>query len=89
MSYSRWSNSVWYSFYNVNGCFSLWFVGGEEVDHSYSECNQMKIENIMDIYKCTLKEAKEAMGYIKLFIKDYEDDLHNTVKSNKSKSVKK
>ena len=31
MSYSRWSTSCWYAFYNVNGKLSLWY----DMDHTF------------------------------------------------------
>ena len=37
MSYSRWSNSAWYSFYNVNGKLSLWYDLEHTIDLEYEE----------------------------------------------------
>ena len=37
MSYSRWSNSSWYSFYNVNGRLSLWLDMEHTIDWEYDD----------------------------------------------------
>jgi len=78
MSYSRWSNSSWYSFYNVNGKLSLWYDMDHIIDFEYDEVSTMleqedKIpEFLMSVYKCTIEEATEAIQYMKYFAEDYD-----------------
>lgn len=74
MSYSRWSNSNWYSFYNTNEKFSLWHVNGIQLDISYDDCKKMTSLKIMNDFNCKKLEASEAILYINNFISDYEDD---------------
>lgn len=72
MSYARWSNSCWYAFYNVNGKLSLWYDMEHTIDLEYEDCLTITAEEIVAVYKCTPKEAEEAMEYIKYFIEDYD-----------------
>lgn len=71
MSYSRWSNSCWYSFYHVGGMFSLW---GYEKDTNWTpeEAKALTEQKILEHYGCTPDEAKEAMEYVAEFNADYE-----------------
>lgn len=79
MSYSRWSNSCWYAFHNVNGKLSLWYDMEHTFDWDYDdliECMEyaeMKTV-LIERYKCTESEAEEALKYINYFIEDYEDE---------------
>lgn len=78
MSYSRWSNSSWYSFYNVNGNLSLWYDMDHIIDFTYDEVAYMleqedKIpEFLKSVYECTEEEAIEAIQYMKYFAEDYD-----------------
>ena len=79
MSYSRWSNSSWYSFYNVNGCLSLWYSMDKTIDWSYEDLKDIMSQDpekiplfFMEVYKCTREEADEAIEYIGFFIEDYD-----------------
>lgn len=73
MSYSRWSNSCWYSFYHVGGYFSLW--GYDECkDWTPNEAKELTEQSILDYYKCTPEEAKEAMQYVAEFNADYKEN---------------
>jgi hypothetical protein len=85
MSYSRWSHSDWYSFWNcysVEGVkekqsLSLW-TRGKILDWSYDDLTEMTISDIQRIYECDLETAEEGMMYIREFIEDvnysFEDD---------------
>lgn len=81
MAYSRWSNSNWYTFHNVNDKLSLWY----DMDHIYDweyddlkdlmKLDQSKIqEKLIEIYNCSVEDATEAIGYINNFILDCEED---------------
>ena len=79
MSYSRWSTSCWYAFYNVNSKLSLWYDMDHTFDWDYDdlvdcmENAEMKTV-LIDRYECTEFEAEEALKYINYFIEDYEDE---------------
>ena len=79
MSYSRWSTSCWYAFYNVNDKLSLWYDMDHTFDWDYDnlvdcmENDEMK-KVLIDRYGCTEFEAEEALKYINYFIEDYEDE---------------
>jgi len=81
MSYSRWNNSVWYSFYNTENKFSLWYDMDKLIDWHYHDLVDMITdeetccEQLVLLYGCTLAEAQEALHYIKDFILDRETDF--------------
>ena len=82
MSYSRWSDSHWYAFYNENGKLSLWYNMDHIIDWEYDELIEIMDQNpklipsyFMELYSCTLEEAEEAMVYIEQFIKDYDPSI--------------
>ena len=80
MSYSRWSNSAWYAFYNTSNTLSLWYCVGTTIDWNYHDLVDMVTdedtccEQFVLLYDCTLAEAQEALEYVKQFISDYEID---------------
>lgn len=86
MSYSRWSNSPWYSFYNVNGKLSLWYDLEHTIDWDYDELAEIMNAEIMKqdpekiplffkgVYTCSIDEANEAIGYIKKFMEEYDPE---------------
>ena len=72
MSYSRWSNSDWYSFANINGRLSLWLAGGgKTLDWTYEECQLLEVAVIMDIYGCSRDNAEEAMKYVGYYLSEF------------------
>ena len=83
MSYSRWSNSVWYSFYNVNGRLSLWYdmdhiidwTEGELLDDLMSLEQGEIVKTLMETYGCLESEAIEAIEYIEMFLEDYDPEI--------------
>lgn len=74
MSYSRWSNSCWYSFYNSGGYLSLWYSLDKMIDISFEQCSEITPQKLKEMYDCTDEEAKEAMEYIGYFIEEYDTD---------------
>ena len=81
MSYSRWSNSVWYSFYNGSSgdtrdsqVLSLWYDMEHTIDWTYADLQDVTAANIVDVYKCTDAQADEAMRYIAYFMQDVVED---------------
>ena len=80
MSYSRWSNSVWYAFYNTENKLSLWYDMDNLLEWDYHDLVDMITdeetccEQLVLLYDCTLAEAQEALDYIDDFICDYEAD---------------
>lgn len=81
MSYSRWGGSSWYSFYNVNGKLSLWYDMEHTIDWEYDELVEIMKQDpekiplfFKEIYTCSLDEAKEVIGYIKMFMEDYDPE---------------
>lgn len=78
MSYSRWGQSMWYTFWNSasSGKFkddqvlSLWYSFDAIVDWPYSELLNITVKDIQRRYECEIEEAEEAIIYINKFIKD-------------------
>ena len=84
MSYSRWSYSVWYTFWNANGgeeksdqVLSLWYSMDKTVDWLYSDLINVTAEDIQKRYNCDIEDAQEAMMYIGMFIKDVEKEFES------------
>lgn len=75
MSYSRWSNSSWYSFYNVNGKLSLWYDMDHCIDIDYEDALTITAEEIVGVYGCSTEEATEALHYVACFIEDYDPEV--------------
>jgi hypothetical protein len=82
MSYSRWSNSAWYSFYNVNGKLSLWYDMDHTIDLAHDELLELMsldkeiiIELLIAEYNCKETEAIEAIKYIEQFLEEYEPEV--------------
>ena len=86
MSYSRWSNSTWYSFWSVSDAitkedeiFSLWLSIDETKDWSYNELKTWTVETVLENYESiTQSEAEEALEYIKYFLEDVEKEYDTT-----------
>ena len=81
MSYSRWSNSPWYSFYNVNGKLSLWYDMEHTIDWDHDNLVEIMAQDpekipyfFKAIYTCSVAEAKEAMTYIAQYLEDYDPE---------------
>lgn len=86
MSYSRWSNSSWYTFYNANSgrdleeqVLSAWYSLDKCIDWTYAELedlvrDRLKVDNILtrirQRYGCTEDEATELYEYIQEFMAD-------------------
>lgn len=81
MSYSRWSGSEWYSFYNSSSgpirdeqVLSLWYAGHASLrDWTYGELVDVTVADIIKEYDCSAIEAEEAFGYITSFKRDVDD----------------
>jgi len=87
MSYSRWSYSVWYSFWNGNDAetkeeqiMSLWFSLDKTIDWTYSDLLNVTAEDIQRRYNCEIEDAQEAMDYVNRFIKDVDMEFKEVVK---------
>lgn len=85
MSYSRWSYSVWYSFWNSANSgkskdeqvLSLWYSLDKTIDWPYSELLDVTAEDIQRRYRCEIEDAEEAMNYIKKFIKAVNNEFED------------
>lgn len=85
MSYSRWSWSVWYSFWNGSSSgkskdeqvLSLWYSMDKTIDWMYSDLVDITAEDIQRRYKCDIEDAQEAMTYVNRFIKDVENEFES------------
>jgi len=80
MSYSRWSNSSWYSFYTCENVLALWYSLDSCFDWTYKDLvDLLQQEDYIEIlsakYGCTPTEAAEAVTYIKYFIEDYKQEV--------------
>jgi len=85
MSYSRWSFSVWYSFWNSASSgkskdeqvLSLWFSMDKTIDWPYPELLDVTAEDIQRRYGCEIEDAEEAMTYINEFIKAVDEEYES------------
>ena len=87
MSYSRWGNSPWYTFYSDSGAIekenqvmSCWYGLDQCIDWTYIEILKLLAdspnEKICEIYNCTRAEGYELIGYMGLFISDVESGIY-------------
>ena len=82
MSYSRWSNSCWYTFWSVSDAkrkedevLSLWADMSQTRDWIYEELVTWTVEDVGKAYTgITLAEAEEAWGYIQEFLADVDEE---------------
>jgi len=85
MSYSRWSFSVWYSFWNSGSSgkskddqvLSLWYSMDKTIDWTYPELLDVTTEDVQRRYNCEIEDAEEAMDYIKKFIKAVDEEFES------------
>lgn len=83
MSYSRWSNSVWYSFWNAESgptreeqVLSLWYSLDMCKDWTYEELKTMDAADLMMQYPgVPYNEVVEAKSLIQRFIQDVDDEF--------------
>ena len=88
MSYSRWSYSVWYSFWNGASSgkskdeqiLSLWFSMDKTIDWVYTDLLNITAKDIQRRYNCEIEDAEEAMDYVNKFIKDVDMEFKEIVK---------
>ena len=81
MSYSRWMNSAWYSFWNSSSgekkeeqVLSLWADLEQTKDWTYEQLLRFTVEDIGKVYTgITLAETEEAWGYIQEFLQDVDE----------------
>jgi len=84
MSYSRWGNSAWYSFWSSNSgtsrdeqVLSLWYSIGQTKDWLYETLKTWSVADVLNNYTdVTEDEAQEAYGYIQEFLADVEEEYH-------------
>ena len=82
MSYSRWMNSKWYSFWHSSNAkrkedevLSLWLDMEQTKDWTYEQLLSFTVEDIGKAYTgITLAEAEEAWGYIQEFLADVDEE---------------
>ena len=88
MSYTRWGNSSWYSFYSDSDSserndqvLALWYSTEQDLTWSYEELSHVmkqSDDNITDFfiryYHCTEDEAREAKTIVGWFMADVEED---------------
>ena len=85
MSYSRWSFSVWYSFWNASSSgkkkndqvLSLWFSMDKTIDWVYTDLLDVTAKDIQRRYNCEIEDAEEAMTYVNEFIKDVDKEYES------------
>jgi len=86
MSYTRWSTSNWYSFYNNSSeedslkeeqVLSLWHVSDKK-DYTYAELQSMGKGKLHTLYpEATDEDILEAMDIIARFKKDVCDEFES------------
>ena len=94
MSYSRWSNSTWYTFWSVSDAkckedevLSLWLSIDSTKDWTYNELKSWTFETVLENYKdITQAEAEEALEYIKYFLEDVERE-YDTASGTEERSI--
>jgi len=81
MSYSRWGDSEWYTFWQTSNAdtkedekFALWLSIDECHTFDYNELTEFTSETIMELYDVSQEIADEAMGYIKCFLEDVDEE---------------
>ena len=84
MSYSRWGYSDWYTFWQAsdadtkeNEKFALWLSIDKCQTFNYSELTEFTAETIMELYDVSQELADEAMGYIRCFLEDADEEYSN------------
>jgi hypothetical protein len=85
VSYSRWSFSVWYTFWNGANSgkskdeqiLSLWYSLDKTIDWPYSDLVNITAEDIQRRYECEIEDAEEAMTYIDRFIKAVNNEFED------------
>lgn len=85
MSYSRWSFSVWYTFWNGANSgkskdeqiLSLWYSMDKTIDWEYDDLLEVTAKDIQKCYNCEIEDAEEAMNYINEFIKDVDKEYES------------
>ena len=82
MSYSRWSNSAWYTFYNASSSefreeqvLSLWYSMNTCYDWTYEKLLDFTPEFLIKEYECSSDEASEAMEYIGFFLEEVGEEF--------------
>ena len=85
MSYSRWSNSTWYTFWSAGDAttkedevLSLWLSIDSAKDWTYNELKTWTVETVLENYPdITQAEAEEALEYIQHFLTDVEKEYEH------------
>lgn len=93
MSYSRWSNSSWYTFYNASSgetleeqVLSAWYSMDKCIDWTYEELeelvkNRIRVDDITSricmIYGCNADEATELYDIIQQFMSDAREECRD------------
>ena len=89
MSYSRWGNSCWYTFYcnsgvaekeKENQVMACWYGLDQCIDWTYAEILELLDDSpsfkICQRYNCTIDEADELISYMKEFSADVESEIY-------------
>ena len=87
MTYSRWSNSSWYTFYYDSGSvekenqlMACWYGMDKTIDWTYAEILELLTDSpnfkICQRYDCTIAEADELIYYMKEFSADVESKIY-------------
>ena len=83
MSYSRWSNSAWYSFWSSNSgtsrdeqVLSLWYSIDQSKDWLYQTLKTWSVADVLNNYTdVTEDEAIVAYQYIQQWLRDVEKEF--------------
>lgn len=83
MSYSRWSSSVWYSFWSADSgptkdeqVLSLWYSLDMCIDWTYEELIKMDVADLTIAYAgVPYNEILEAKSLINQFISDVDNEF--------------
>jgi len=86
MSYSRWSNSAWYTFWSGNSgdlvedqVLSLWYSIDQTKDWTWEELRYWTVADVLENYTdVTEDEAIEAHKYILQWLRDVEEEYRES-----------
>jgi hypothetical protein len=89
MSYSRWSNSSWYTFWNVSSgdtrdtqVLSAWYSIDKTIDWDYADAKELFENGIVDackrirlIYNCNEDEASELQEIFQIWMAEVRSEF--------------
>jgi hypothetical protein len=94
MSYSRWSDSAWYTYWSASGgseketqLLTVHYSIDGSHDWTYALLNEKSPQELKDFLQSSFADASadeisELIGYVDEFIKDIENDFKTPLSAN-------